>query len=110
MKNYLFLALAIVFEVIATTSLKASGQFTKFWPSVAVVIGYLISFYCLSITLTKLPLGISYAIWSGLGIVLVSILGLLVYKQKLDLPAILGIALILIGVLVINLFSKTSVH
>lgn len=110
MKNYLFLLMAIVFEIIATTALKASEQFTKLWPSVLVVVGYSLAFYLLSTTLNKLSLGIAYAIWSGVGIVLVSVMGLVIYKQKLDLPAIIGISLIVIGVVVINVFSKSSAH
>ncbi|TKC59973.1 multidrug efflux SMR transporter [Pedobacter hiemivivus] len=110
MKNYLFLLMAIICEIIATTALKASEQFTKLWPSVLVVVGYSLAFYFLSITLNKLSLGIAYAIWSGVGIVLVSIMGLVIYKQKLDTAALIGISLIVIGVVVINVFSKSSAH
>jgi small multidrug resistance pump len=110
MKNYLFLLMAIICEIIATTALKASEQFTKLWPSVLVVVGYSLAFYFLSITLNKLSLGIAYAIWSGVGIVLVSIVGLVIYKQKLDTAALIGISLIVIGVVVINVFSKSSAH
>jgi small multidrug resistance pump len=108
--KYLILLVAIVAEIIATSSLKASEGFTKVWPSIITVVGYGIAFYFLSLTLKSIPLGIAYAIWSGLGIVLVSIIGVLVYNQKLDLAAIIGLSLIVIGVVVLNLFSKSSVH
>ena len=110
MKTYLFLAIAILSEIIATTALKATDQFSRFWPSTIVVLGYATAFYFLSLTLDKLNLGIAYAIWSGVGIVLVTLMGVLVYKQKVDLPAAIGILLIVSGVVVINLFSKTSAH
>lgn len=108
--KYLFLFIAIVSEVIATSALKASDQFSRFWPSVLVVVGYASAFYFLSLTLKVLNMGIAYAIWSGIGIVLISIAGVVIYKQKLDTPAILGMALIVAGVLVINLFSKSAAH
>lgn len=110
LKTYLFLLIAIVFEIIATSSLKASEQFSKFWPSVITVIGYAAAFYFLSLSLDKLNLGVAYAIWSGVGIVIISIVGLLLFKQKMDLPAIIGVGLIICGVVVINLFSKTASH
>lgn len=110
MKTYLFLIIAITAEIIATSALKASEQFTRLWPSVIVVAGYAIAFYALSITLKKMQLGLAYAIWSGVGIVVVTLIGALFYKQKPDLPAIIGIALIVAGVVIINLFSKTSAH
>jgi small multidrug resistance pump len=105
--QYLYLTIAIVAEVIATSALKSSEGFTRLWPSVIVAVGYGVSFYFLSLTLKTIPVGIAYAIWSGLGITLVSIIGYFVYKQGLDIPAILGLLLILAGVLVINVFSKT---
>lgn len=108
--SYLYLGIAIVAEVFATTALKASDGFSRFWPSVAVVVGYVLAFYCLSLTLRTLPTGIAYAIWSGVGIVLISLLGWWVHRQTLDLPALLGMGLIMAGVLVINLFSKSSAH
>jgi len=108
--KYVFLLIAIVSEVIATSALKASDQFSRFWPSVLVVLGYASAFYFLSLTLKVLNMGIAYAIWSGVGIVLISIAGVVLYKQKLDLPAILGMTLIVAGVLVINLFSKSAAH
>jgi len=103
------LAVAIVAEVIATSALRYSAQFTRFWPSVLVVGGYLLTFYLLSIAVQALPTGIVYAVWAGLGIVLVALVGLFL-GQSLDWPAVLGIALILAGVLVINLFSATAAH
>jgi len=108
--TYLYLGIAIVAEVAATTALKASDGFTRLLPSIGVVIGYAIAFYCLAFTLRTLPVGVAYAIWSGVGIVLVSLLGWLVYRQTLDAAALLGMGLIIAGVLVINLFSKTAGH
>lgn len=110
MKHWLFLGIAIVSEVIATSAMKSAEGFTKLVPSLIVVVGYLVAFYCLSMTLKVLPVGIAYAIWAGLGIVLVAIVSWLLYGQKLDFPAILGMALIILGVMVINVFSKTSGH
>ena len=110
MSGYLYLAIAIVAEVIATTALKAVEGFSKPLPLILVVAGYGIAFWMLSLVMKSIPVGITYAIWSGLGIVLISIAGLLVYGQKLDLPALLGMALIIAGVLVIQLFSGSSGH
>lgn len=110
MKAYLFLFMAIVAEIIATSTLKASEQFTRLWPSVVVIIGYAVSFYCLSQALRVLPVGIAYAIWAAAGIVLVSLVAFLVYRQHLDMPAVLGMGLIIAGVVVINLFSKSVPH
>ncbi|WP_316842164.1 multidrug efflux SMR transporter [Pedobacter gandavensis] len=108
--KFLFLFIAIIAEVIATSALKASEQFSKPIPSVIVVVGYVVAFYFLSLTLKTIPVGIAYALWSGVGIVLVSGVGYFVYNQTLDLPALLGIGLIIIGVIVINVFSKTAAH
>lgn len=108
--NWLFLAVAIVAEVIATSALKASEGFSKLMPSMLVVVGYGIAFYMLSRVLSAIPVGIAYAIWSGAGIVLVSLVGLFFYKQRLDFPAMLGIALIIAGVVVMQVFSKTSAY
>jgi small multidrug resistance pump len=110
MKTYLLLLLAIVAEVIATSALKASESFTRLIPSLMVVAGYGIAFTCLSMTLKTLPLGVAYAIWSGVGTALVAVAGWVVYKQQLDLPAVAGIALIIAGTLVLNLFSKVAAH
>ena len=108
--SYLYLAIAIIAEVIATSSLKASAEFTKLWPSVAVVLGYGTAFYFMTLALRHIPLGITYAIWSGLGIVLVTLVGAVVYNEKPDVPALIGMGLIIAGVIVINLFSKMSTH
>ncbi|MCG7366193.1 SMR family transporter [Pantoea sp. ACRSH] len=108
--TYLYLFIAIVAEVIATSSLKTSESFTRLWPVVVSLVGYSIAFYFLALVLRTMPTGIAYAIWSGVGIVLISVVGWVVFKQKLDLPAIIGLALIIAGVLVVNLFSKTVGH
>lgn len=105
MSSHLTLALAILAEVAATTALKASEGFTRPLPAVIVVLGYATSFYFLSLTLKSIPVGIVYAIWSGVGIVLISLLGWALFGQKLDWPAVSGMGLIIAGVLVINLFS-----
>ena len=107
---WLMLFIAIVAEVIATSALKASAGFTRLWPSVVVVLGYGTAFYCLSLTLQSLSVGVAYALWSGLGIVLVTIASYVLYRQSVDLPALIGMALIVAGVAVIQLFSKTAVH
>ncbi len=107
---YLYLAIAIVAEVIATSALKASDGFTRLWPSLFVVVGYAVAFYFLSLTLRTMAIGVAYAIWCGAGIVLVALIGWLVLGQKLDGPAVGGMALIIAGVLVINLFSQSTGH
>jgi small multidrug resistance pump len=109
-QSYLFLGLAIVVEVIGTTALKATDNFTRLWPSVLTIVCYAASFYLLTFSLKLLPTGIAYAIWSGVGIVLISIASWAVYGQNLDLPALIGLGLIIAGVLVINLFSKSVGH
>lgn len=108
--SYVYLSMAIVAEVIATSALQASNGFTRAWPTVVTVVGYGIAFYCLSLTLRTIPVGIAYAIWSGVGIVLITAVGWVLYRQSLDMPALIGIALIIAGVLVINLFSRTVGH
>ena len=108
--GYLYLAVAIIAEVIATSALKASDEFSKLVPSVIVVVGYGVAFYCLSMVLKTIPVGVAYAVWSGLGIVLISIVGLVMFGQKLDLAAIVGMLLIVSGVVVMNVFSKTVGH
>lgn len=108
--TYLFLAAAIVAEVIATTALARTENFTRLWPSVITVVGYAAAFWFLSYPIRVLPTGIVYAVWSGAGIILITLVAWLVYDQKLDLPALVGLALIIAGVLVINLFSKSVGH
>ena len=108
--TWIYLAVAIAFEVVATTALKETQGFTRLAPSLIAIIGYGLAFYFLSLTLKVLPVGVMYALWSGAGIVLVAILGWLVFRQALDVPAMIGIALILAGVLMINLFSQTVSH
>lgn len=103
----LALAVAIVCEVIATAALKSSDGFTRLWPSLLVIAGYGIAFYALSIALRAIPVGVAYAIWSGVGIVGIALIGWLVFRQTLDVPALAGIGLILAGVLVLNLFSAS---
>ncbi len=106
MNAYLFLGLAIIAEVCATSALKASDGFTRLWPSVVVVAGYVLAFGFLSLTLRTMSVGIAYAIWSGVGIVLISTVGWVLFRQALDAPAMLGMGLIIAGVLVVNLFSN----
>ena len=108
--TYLYLALAITFEVIATSALKASAEFTRVIPSLIVVVGYGLAFYLLSLVLRTMPVGIAYALWCGLGVVLVSLVSMVVYKQSLDMPAVIGMAVIVLGVVIINVFSKTVSH
>lgn len=108
--KYLLLAMAIILEVVGSSFLKASEGFTKWLPSTIVVVAFIVSFYFLSLVLKTIPLGIAYAIWSGVGIVLTATIGLIVFKQKLDLPAIIGILFIVIGVVIMNSFSKTIVN
>jgi small multidrug resistance pump len=110
MSGYLYLIVAVVAEVVATSALKMTNQFTRLVPSVVVVLGYAVAFYCLSQVLKTIPVGLAYAIWSGLGIVLVTAVGTVLFKQIPDLAAIIGMVLIVAGVVVINVFSKTSVH
>lgn len=110
MPHWIYLAIAIVAEVIATSALKASHEFTRLVPTIIVVTGYLTAFYSLTLSLRVIPVGIAYAIWAGLGIVLIAIISWILYGQKLDLPALVGMGLIISGVLVINLFSKTGGH
>jgi small multidrug resistance pump len=110
MPVYLILVLAVLAETIGTTALQASRQFTRLVPSVVVVLAYGISFYLLSMTLKVMPVGIVYALWSGTGIVFISLIGLFVFGQKLDLAAVLGIAMIVGGIAVIHLFSGTTAH
>ncbi|MCA1771108.1 MAG: multidrug efflux SMR transporter [Halomonas sp.] len=108
--TFVYLVLAIIAEVIATSALKASMGFTRPLPSLLVVGGYGVAFYLLSLVLRSLPVGIAYAIWAGLGIVLVTLVGVLVFGEKPDLPAVVGIGLIVAGVVMLQVFSKMSVH
>ena len=108
--NWLYLSLAIVLEVVATSALKACDGFSRLLPSLVVVVGYAAAFYTLSITLRSMPVGVVYAIWSGVGVVLITLVGWLWFKQALDLPAFIGIALIAAGVIVLNFFSKAVAH
>lgn len=108
--TYVYLGVAVIAEVIATSALKASDEFTRLGPSVLVVVGYALSFYLMTLVLRTLPIGITYAVWSGAGIVLVSLVGVFYYKQYLDLPAIIGMAMIILGVVVIHVFSKSLSH
>jgi len=108
--TYLYLTLAIVTEVIATSTLKATAEFSKLYPSLIVITGYVVSFYFLTLVLKTLPIGITYAIWSGLGIALVSIASAVFYKQTPDMAAILGMSLIIAGVIIIFIFSNTTNH
>lgn len=110
MNAYILLAIAIVAEVIATSALKATEGFTRLMPSLVVAAGYGVAFWMLSLVLKSIPVGMAYAIWSGMGIVLVTLVAMLVYGQKPDLPAILGLSLIVSGVVVLQLFSKMSAH
>ena len=108
--HYIWLFFAILMETMGTTALQASQQFTRLWPAIATVVCYGLSFYFMSFALKAMPVGVVYAIWSGLGIVLIACIGYVLFGQKLDLPAIMGLAMIIAGILVIHLFSKTSTH
>lgn len=110
MKSHLFLLGAILSEVVATSALKASDNFTRPGPTAIVVAGYVLAFWLLSFTLRTMPVGLAYAIWSGLGMVLIAVAGWLLYGQRLDAWAWLGLALIIAGVLVLQLLSKSSAH
>ncbi|WP_406566475.1 DMT family transporter [Aestuariirhabdus haliotis] len=110
MMGYWYLAAAILTEVIATSALKLSNEFTRFWPSVVVVVGYGLSFYLLTLVLRTVPIGMAYAIWAGMGVVLIALVGALAFRQIPDLPAMIGMTMIVGGVVVINLFSTTASH
>ncbi|WP_371168737.1 DMT family transporter [Aliiroseovarius sp. 2305UL8-7] len=107
---YFILILAVIAETIGTTALQASQQFTRLGPSLIVVVAYAISFFLLGWALKFMPVGIAYAIWSGLGIVLIAIIGYIMFGQKLDLPAVLGLSMIIGGILVIHLYSRSGTH
>ncbi|WP_350432226.1 multidrug efflux SMR transporter [Shewanella sp. H8] len=110
MKSWIFLSVAILTEVVATSALKASDGFSKLAPSIVVVVGYVLSFYFLSLALKSIPVGIAYATWAGLGIVLITVIAWVMYGQKLDVGALVGMTLILVGVVVMNLFSSVTPH
>jgi small multidrug resistance pump len=107
---YLYLALAIVFEVVGTSALKASDTFTRLVPSLVTLIAYTVSFVFLAFSLRTIPIGIAYAMWAGLGIVLIAMIGWFWFKQPLDVPALIGLALIICGVVVVNAFSQSLPH
>lgn len=108
--HYVYLIFAVIAETIGTAALQSSQQFTRIGPSIVVVIGYGTAFYLLSLTLAVMPVGLVYAIWSGLGIVFIAVIAFFVFGQRLDLPALMGMALILCGILVIHLFSQSTTH
>lgn len=110
MKHWVFLAIAIASEVVATSALKASDGFSKLPPTLLTLAGYAVAFYFLSLTLRTIPVGIAYAVWSGIGVVLIALIGWLRFGQRLDPPAILGLVLIVAGVMVMNVFSKSVAH
>jgi small multidrug resistance pump len=107
---YIYLAIAIIAEVAATSALKASNEFTKLIPSLIVIVGYGAAFYFLTLVLRTIPVAITYAVWSGAGIVLVAVVGAILYKQIPDIPAVIGMGLIVAGIAIINVFSKTIGH
>ena len=110
MKSWILLSAAILTEVVATSALKASDGFSKITPSIVVVVGYVLSFYFLSLALKSIPVGIAYATWAGLGIVLITVIAWVMYGQKLDIGALVGMTFILIGVVIMNLFSNVTPH
>jgi small multidrug resistance pump len=110
MRQWLFLLLAIISEAAGTSALKYADGFTRFWPSAIVVVGYASAFFLLSLTLKTIPVGVAYAIWSGVGTALIALIGWIFIGQKLDTPAVVGILLILLGVIVLNVFSKSVAH
>lgn len=108
--HWIYLIIAIIAEVIATSLLKLTDSFTNLWPSLAVIAGYGLAFFFLSLTLRTIPVGIAYALWSGVGVTLVTVIAWVAFGQKLDLASMIGIGLIVSGVIVLNVFSKTNVH
>ncbi len=108
--EYVYLLIAIIAEVMATSSLKASQTFTRLLPSLAVIVGYGAAFYFLSLSLKGIGVGVAYALWSGIGIVLLSVVGVVVFGEKIDLPAVIGFALIVAGVIILNLYSNVVAH
>lgn len=110
MSGFIYLSIAIIFEVVATSALKASDSFTNIGPSILVVVGYAVAFYCLSAVLKTIPVGVAYAIWSGMGVVLITVVGRVLFNQHIDSAALLGMALILTGVVIIYGFSGSVSH
>lgn len=110
MPHYLYLAIAIVAEVSGTLALRASESFSRLGPSLIVIAGYALAFYCLSLTLKTIPVGIAYAIWSGAGIVLIAAFGYIVFSERLDWPALFGIGLIIAGIFLLSVVSKSVPH
>ena len=110
MQQWIFLSVAIVSEVVATSALKASESFSRLWPSLIVAVGYVSAFYFLSLTLKTIPIGVAYAIWSGVGVALIALIAWIFLGQALDTPAVIGLLLIVAGVVVLNVFSKTVSH
>jgi small multidrug resistance pump len=108
--HYIYLVVAVAAETIGTTALQASSQFTKFWPSVLVVVAYAVAFYFLGAALKYIPVGIAYAIWSGVGIVLIALIGFVVFGQRLDAAALIGLGLIIAGIVVVQVFSGSATH
>ncbi|MBL3704522.1 QacE family quaternary ammonium compound efflux SMR transporter [Sulfitobacter sp. BDSS02] len=108
--HYVYLIMAVLAETVGTSALQASQQFTRFWPSLIVVISYAISFFLLSMTLRVMPVGVVYAIWSGLGILFIAIIGWVLFRQSLDLPAVIGLCMIIGGICIIQLFSSSTTH
>ena len=108
--SYLYLVIAIAAEVVATSALKKSEEFTRLWPSVTVAVGYLVAFYFLTLVLRSMPIGVTYAMWSGLGVVLVAVVGAILYREVPDAAAIVGMTLIVAGVVIMNLLSKSVSH
>lgn len=108
--GYLYLSVAIIAEVIGTTALNASQGFTRWWPSLITVVGYALAFYCLSLTLRTVPMGIAYAVWAGSGIVLIALSGAVFFKQFPDTPAVLGMLMIVAGVILVTMVSRTGTH
>jgi len=108
--HYIYLILAVLFETIGTTALQASQQFSRVGPTIVVIVAYALAFYLLGLTLKFMPVGVVYAIWSGLGIVFIACIGFIVFGQRLDLPAVIGLGLIIAGILVIHLLSNSTQH
>lgn len=110
MQQWIFLSVAIISEVIATSALKTSDGFSRLWPSLIAIAGYVVAFYFLSLTLRTIPVGVAYAVWSGAGVALITLIAWFLFRQALDIPAIVGLLLIIAGVAVLNLFSSTVSH